>query len=49
MKEKILQSIADLIISKLSKTSDDNMFDFYLDLGFWFDGVCVNYFDIYLK
>lgn len=48
MKIKILQSIADLIINKLAKASDDDIIKFYYEIGIWFDGICVNYLNIYL-
>jgi len=48
MKIKILQSIADGIIKKLANASNDETFDFYFELGMWFDSLCVNYFNLYL-
>ena len=48
MKRKILQKIADRIISKLEKTTDDELFNFYLELGVWYDDFCINTFEVYL-
>ena len=48
MKRKILQSLADSIIVALKNAKSDEKFWFYYDFGTWLDGVCVNYFDIYL-
>ena len=48
MKVKILQKFADLIITRLENSNDDDIFQFYYELGIWFDSLCINYFDIYL-
>ena len=48
MKNKVLQSIADGIIKKLANASNDDMFNFYLEIGMWYDNFCVNTFDLYL-
>ena len=49
MKTKILQSIADGIINKIDNAANLETFDFYYELGLWFDNFCINYFDIYLN
>lgn len=48
MKKKFLQSIADKIIEKLETTNEKELFDFYYELGMWFDSFCVNTLKIYL-
>lgn len=49
MKRKILQSIADAIITKLDTTKSETTFNFYLDMGLWFDEYCIHRYDIYLN
>lgn len=49
MKEKALQYLADKIIVKLQNTTDDDMFQFYYEIGIWLDNVAINYFNIFLK
>lgn len=49
MKVKILQSIADSIIRGLSETKHDDIAEFYYKIGIWFDGFCIQYFDVYLE
>lgn len=46
--KNFLQSIANHIIKKLGETSDDDMFQFYYDMGLMLDTIAINYFDIYL-
>lgn len=46
--KNFLQSIANHIIKKLDETSDDEMFQFYYDMGLMLDSFAINYFDIYL-
>jgi hypothetical protein len=48
MINKTLQSIADKIIVKLAGASNDDIFNFYLELGMWYDDFCITYFDLYL-
>jgi hypothetical protein len=49
MKRKILQSIADAIIYKLDTTKDENVFNFYIDMGLWLDEYCIYVHGIELK
>ena len=46
--KNFLQTIADHIIKKLETTSDDEMFQFYYDMGLMLNSFAINYFDIYL-
>ena len=48
MKQRLFQSIADFIIKKISTTDIPEVADFYLEVGFWFDGFCIDTFNIYL-
>jgi|688.fasta_scaffold2295320_1 hypothetical protein len=48
MKIKILQSIANGIINRLENASHDDIFNFYLELGMWYDNFCIIYLDLYL-
>lgn len=48
MKRKFLQSIVDSIIKKMENATHDEIFDFYLELGLWFDSFCINNMNIYL-
>ena len=49
MKTKLLQSIADGIIDKLDNATNLEIFDFYFELGLWFDNFCIKNFEIYLN
>jgi hypothetical protein len=48
MKKEILQSIGNSILRGLDKAKNNDIAEFYFELGMWFDGICINYFDIYL-
>lgn len=48
MKRKILQKIADIIIIRLEKATEDDIFNFHYVLGIWLDNFCVVHMDIYL-
>ena len=48
MINKTLQSIANKIIDKLANASNEDVFNFYLELGYWYDDFCINNFNLYL-
>ena len=49
MKIKILQKIADSIINRLEKSENEDIFQFYYELGVSFNYICVNNFGVYLN
>lgn len=48
MKEKVLQSIADGLITKLANASHDDIFNFYFEMALWYDNFCIKNFNFYL-
>lgn len=48
MKRKILQTIADAIVSVLEEVKDGEEFEFFYRLGCTFDAYCCVYLDTYL-
>lgn len=49
MKEKLFQSVADLVIRKLSEAESEDAIQFYSDFGLWLNRVAINTFGIYLN
>jgi hypothetical protein len=48
MKKRILQKIADRFISKIENSSDEETFNFYMEMALWLDLIAINHYDIYL-
>lgn len=49
MKRKILQKIANSILFGLEKSNSNQMVEFYVELGMWYDTMVDFYFDIELE
>lgn len=49
MKTKVLQFIADTIITGLEQATDQRQIDAYYSLGIWFNSLCIDNFNTYLK
>ena len=39
----VKEDIADKIIEKLANTNNEDVFNFYLELGMWYNDFCINY------
>lgn len=48
MKKKLLQKIADSLISRLEKSTDEETFNFYMEMALWLDLIAINQYNIYL-
>lgn len=48
MKKKILQYLADYIILSLETAPNEQVFNYYIEMGAWLDSYAITYHGVYL-